>query len=98
MEDIITHLGGKVSTHSRLKAAGAEPLKLSLLFRSFNTQPPEGGWVHLALILPIIQSVSTHSRLKAAGTCRNPTGKIRSSFNTQPPEGGWGHRADRSKK
>ena len=44
MEDIITHLGGKVSTHSRLKAAGAEPLKLSLLFRSFNTQPPEGGW------------------------------------------------------
>ena len=34
----------KVSTHSRLKAAGRK-IKLRLRDNvSFNTQPPEGGW------------------------------------------------------
>ena len=34
-----------VSTHSRLKAAGAFWGLLVSLKRCFNTQPPEGGWV-----------------------------------------------------
>ena len=33
-----------VSTHSRLKAAGIIEQIQWFLNRSFNTQPPEGGW------------------------------------------------------
>ena len=33
-----------VSTHSRLKAAGSHRVPDSNTARSFNTQPPEGGW------------------------------------------------------
>ena len=32
----------------------------------FNTQPPEGGWLGFAYIVPY-RNVSTHSRPKAAG-------------------------------
>ena len=40
-----------VSTHSRPKAAGANPESRSDVSEGFNTQPPEGGWVcHLILI------------------------------------------------
>ena len=33
----------------------------------FNTQPPEGGWLHCLLAHTLFPVVSTHSRLKAAG-------------------------------
>ena len=35
--------------------------------QSFNTQPPEGGWLKV-FDFDSYQVVSTHSRLKAAGT------------------------------
>ena len=54
-----------VSTHSRLKAAGAEAGKEAPP-DGFNTQPPEGGCMTCQdKIMRLI--VSTHSRLKAAG-------------------------------
>ena len=56
----------KVSTHSRLKAAGFMNLLKMMLLPRFNTQPPEGGWRN-RLRLPVRFIVSTHSRLKAAG-------------------------------
>ena len=34
----------KVSTHSRLKAAGDDDVIPSCFDVSSNTQPPEGGW------------------------------------------------------
>ena len=34
----------KVSTHSRPKAAGAVHTLYAPNSKSFNTQPPEGGW------------------------------------------------------
>ena len=34
-----------VSTHSRPKAAGFFFISGFQVFKSFNTQPPEGGWV-----------------------------------------------------
>ena len=34
---------------------------------SFNTQPPEGGWVSLVAVMVTVVIVSTHSRPKAAG-------------------------------
>ena len=37
----------KVSTHSRLKAAGKDFQTTTPRFHGFNTQPPEGGWVIL---------------------------------------------------
>ena len=38
------------------------------VLRSFNTQPPEGGWFG-ELFTPVEEDrVSTHSRPKAAGT------------------------------
>mgnify|MGYP001789761156 FL=1 len=33
-----------VSTHSRLKAAGADMPRCYISTGSFNTQPPKGGW------------------------------------------------------
>ena len=39
--------------------------------RSFNTQPPEGGWVSGVQFVPLSQ-VSTHSRPKAAGGMYRP--------------------------
>ena len=36
-----------VSTHSRLKAAGITRFLPLRFGRSFNTQPPEGGWMFL---------------------------------------------------
>ena len=44
-------------------------LKLLRIHQSFNTQPPEGGWVW-PLAWPYQSDVSTHSRLKAAGGAR----------------------------
>ena len=55
-----------VSTHSRLKAAGFKSVCCCKLFLSFNTQPPEGGWINIIVTIETV-SVSTHSRLKAAG-------------------------------
>ena len=37
-------LSVRVSTHSRLKAAGFTPNIKSAGQYGFNTQPPEGGW------------------------------------------------------
>ena len=34
----------QVSTHSRLKAAGTAKMLQTKSLKSFNTQPPEGGW------------------------------------------------------
>ena len=58
---------GEVSTHSRPKAAGSTVKEFLELFRRFNTQPPEGGWLlsHQTELYPRL--VSTHSRPKAAG-------------------------------
>ena len=43
--DIGTHpFFRDVSTHSRLKAAGAIRVRALWRVSCFNTQPPEGGW------------------------------------------------------
>ena len=36
-----------VSTHSRPKAAGLTAYRLVVCCLGFNTQPPEGGWLHI---------------------------------------------------
>ena len=35
----------RVSTHSRLKAAGFIVMITMVIYIGFNTQPPEGGWL-----------------------------------------------------
>ena len=55
-----------VSTHSRPKAAVRITLPLCTP-KSFNTQPPEGGWFRVRFTSDTVDFVSTHSRLKAAG-------------------------------
>ena len=55
-----------VSTHSRPKAAGSQQFANTADQRSFNTQPPEGGWA-CGLLVCFPLEVSTHSRPKAAG-------------------------------
>ena len=44
---MISHhlLHSEVSTHSRLKAAGKAVKTFIAAQESFNTQPPEGGWL-----------------------------------------------------
>ena len=44
IEDIPESTGWFVSTHSRPKAAGQKSLTSVTKNKSFNTQPPEGGW------------------------------------------------------
>ena len=56
---------------------------------SFNTQPPEGGWVLQVAGQERRIVVSTHSRPKAAGQCYSQHQAWWYCFNTQPPEGGW---------
>ena len=60
---------------------------------SFNTQPPEGGWLVHCPASVVFQAVSTLSRLKAAGIGEERRPRRRCCFNTQPPEGGWTHLA-----
>ena len=85
---MLTAIFGKVSTHSRLKAAGFGYAGQRKHENCFNTQPPEGGWQVIA-INHEIEDVSTHSRLKAAGSTQPDCASALDSFNTQPPEGGW---------
>ena len=78
----------RVSTHSRLKAAGGDVSLLNRLFAvSTHSRLKAAGDLHSHDIVSF--RVSTHSRLKAAGRCYS--GSIGSDycFNTQPPEGGW---------
>ena len=63
-----------VSTHSRPKAAGTCKTFARRSYKSFNTQPPEGGWVAQTLQATMIAEVSTHSRPKAAGHSRGRGG------------------------
>ena len=51
--------GGGVSTHSRLKAAGNNDGQSSKTNRSFNTQPPEGGWVPLIVMWVLFKCFNT---------------------------------------
>ena len=58
---------------------------------SFNTQPPEGGWVELSEseIAILFQHTAARRRLACI---RYQDDKTVDCFNTQPPEGGWGKR------
>ena len=58
-----------VSTHSRPKAAALAFTAHKYLFKSFNTQPPEGGCLRAECICYLCVFVSTHSRPKAAAPC-----------------------------
>ena len=44
LDSFFLHILGKVSTHSRLKAAGFHVVTSTFPKEGFNTQPPEGGW------------------------------------------------------
>ena len=80
--------GDVVSTHSRPKAAGTGRFQSVLLKRSFNTQPPEGGWMQfLDTVLPPrwFQHTAARRRLGIVVSMFYN----HQSFNTQPPEGGW---------
>ena len=46
-------LVGAVSTHSRPKAAGRLTRLIYCHAKSFNTQPPEGGWINVSMFITI---------------------------------------------
>ena len=77
-----------VSTHSRLKAAGIDGADCIDAYFSFNTQPPEGGWVFV--ITRFFSRFSFNTQPPEGGW--RPTAPCccaSRGFNTQPPEGGW---------
>ena len=78
-----------VSTHSRLKAAGASlNVASSTDIVSTHSRLKAAGKSKMKhCLLP--QQVSTHSRLKAAGFMPLRSEITLQRFNTQPPEGGW---------
>ena len=79
-----------VSTHSRPKAAGLKQFCLTFLSRSFNTQPPEGGWNYFSNGTAVVYRFNTQP---PEGGWRDLKGRVKEicSFNTQPPEGGWSY-------
>ena len=78
----------KVSTHSRPKAAGCDFLSHVSLQKSFNTQPPEGGWRTMHRQLAAVHCFNTQP--PEGGWQQHKTAKDGlCGFNTQPPEGGW---------
>ena len=78
----------KVSTHSRLKAAGIRWQMCFIMSTSFNTQPPEGGWDCYDCNQRTYQSFNTQPPEGGWNSGGN-SAESRVSFNTQPPEGGW---------
>ena len=84
----IVYYAQRVSTHSRLKAAGFIWAGWQITLLSFNTQPPEGGWFSDQQHLPSCQCFNTQP--PEGGWVFNQLNFKRCrSFNTQPPEGGW---------
>ena len=67
-----------------------ENVKLSIQYKkSFNTQPPEGGWAHNAQVLyKHLMFQHTAARRRLAVFYRVVC-LYSFCFNTQPPEGGW---------
>ena len=45
-----------VSTHSRPKAAGRRMLRGLSASAGFNSQPPEGGWILLIVVIAILKA------------------------------------------
>ncbi len=81
-------LRGRVSTHSRLKAAGLVRNLAAVVFDvSTHSRLKAAGF--LGFRCCALYLVSTHSRLKAAGWAAFFTMFLKSGFNTQPPKGGW---------
>ena len=78
-----------VSTHSRLKAAGA-PMALAGQAWAVSTHSRlKAAGVCAQFQEKAKRIVSTHSRLKAAGDFLHKLEGLDKRFNTQPPEGGW---------
>ena len=50
---------GRVSTHSRPKAAGRPPELGRMVYQGFNTQPPEGGWLNSPFSVEFLSSFNT---------------------------------------
>ena len=82
------HVVSQVSTHSRPKAAGGKLRAIGIKTDCFNTQPPEGGWIH----------INPRFRFHLGFNTQPPEGGWNKifliffdmfCFNTQPPEGGW---------
>ena len=81
-------MGLRVSTHSRLKAAGDNGGVLCLGDGCFNTQPPEGGWDKRRFIKR--RFICFNTQPPEGGWRRiGSRHRRRGCFNTQPPEGGW---------
>ena len=79
----------KVSTHSRPKAAGRVTAYKSVMYASFNTQPPEGGWPMKSVVLRICRRCFNTQPPEGGWLTALSWTKPKFSFNTQPPEGGW---------
>ena len=55
---------------------------------SFNTQPPEGGWLSCVFCHPLVFRFNTQPPEGGWGVSQEPE-ETAGGFNTQPPEGGW---------
>ena len=78
-----------VSTHSRLKAAGKSQRRNKIKLKSFNTQPPKGGWVRQPALSCLYRGCFNTQPPKGGWTMPPAWLSIWRCFNTQPPKGGW---------
>ena len=49
-------LTNRISTHSRAKAAGCYTPRRGVNRRYFNSQPREGGWILLIVVIAILKA------------------------------------------
>ena len=78
-----------VSTHSRPKAAGLVVCLVVCMIISFNTQPPEGGWVgYFGIALDSILFQHTAARRRLAGAFLLIPPVLRVSTHSRPKAAG----------
>ena len=78
-----------VSTHSRPKAAGCQNIKRDNIKKSFNTQPPEGGWKTFASMSHIkwlFQHTAARRRLGLSSSINSALGEV--STHSRPKAAG----------
>ena len=79
---------GRVSTHSRPKAAGRERGERIFRLYCFNTQPPEGGWVEAAKRLIVVMAFQHTAARRRLGRGEAVNAALSVSTHSRPKAAG----------
>ena len=78
-----------VSTHSRPKTAGSGSVTPIFFTASFNSQPPEDGWVCRLPEDAVVRGFNSQPPEDGWYEYLQTVSVSNARFNSQPPEDGW---------